>query len=71
MTASARCPAILDQAEKKRERKKGVKNTRATGEREIYRTCRDETEMAEKLNRHVTIPIVLSLLADKYEWQGY
>lgn len=30
---------------------KKKKNTKATREREIYRTCRDETEMAEKPNK--------------------
>lgn len=50
--ALTRCPATLDRTGKKEgkgEEKK--KNTKATREREIYRTCRDETEMAEKPNK--------------------
>lgn len=48
--ALTRCPATLDRTGEK-EGKGKKKNTKATREREIYRTCRDETEMAEKPNK--------------------
>lgn len=48
MIALTRCPATLDHTEKRRKGEK--KHTKATGERDIYRTCRDQTEMAEKPN---------------------
>lgn len=48
--ALTRCPATLDRTGKK-ERKGKKKNTKATKERENYRTCRDKTEMAEKPNK--------------------
>lgn len=52
--ALTRCPVTLDRTggkEGKGEKKKKERNTKATREREIYRTCRDETEMAEKPNK--------------------
>jgi hypothetical protein len=64
-------PATPDRTQKKEGKGEGKKNTKAAGEREIYRTCRDETEMAEKPNMaRDPYPLSYQGSADKYEWQG-
>ena len=51
MIALTRCPAILNRTEKKKEREQGDKKHKGNRRKGDLSDCRDETEMAEKLNR--------------------